>query len=316
MLQPGFGWLSYRLFTELSSQDWHWNPAGAFSAGNAGYWTSSAVPGAPIADSFGYRLPHRGSTTDQGNNADYSRIDDGDPKTYWKSNPYLTSAFTGESEALHPQWVVADLNAAKPVNAVRIAWGSPYATAYRVSYWTGSDAIGDPAHGSWKDFPQGAASNGQGSTVTLRLARKPINARFVRVLMSRSSNTCDSHGAADKRNCVGYAIEELSVGVLRRTVFSDYVHHAPLRRIFAQALRLRVASNGNVRFVRRSMAYGGNPGARPGTARARSHCAQRTDARTRRHLSGRHDLQHAGERGRRGAISARARLSDRTDRAR
>src|ERR1700730_16243990 len=31
MLAAGYGWLSYRLFTELSDQDWHWNPLGRFS---------------------------------------------------------------------------------------------------------------------------------------------------------------------------------------------------------------------------------------------------------------------------------------------
>ena len=109
ILDSGIGWLSYRLFTELSSQDWHWNPSGRFSAGDAGYWTSGASASrAPIADSFGYRLAHRGSTSDQGNNADYSRLDDGVRGTYWKSDPYLTHAFTGESDAAHPQWVVVE----------------------------------------------------------------------------------------------------------------------------------------------------------------------------------------------------------------
>ena len=30
--------------------------------------------------------------------------------------------------------------------------------------------------------------------------------------MTESSNTCDSHGSSDPRNCVGYALQTLSVG--------------------------------------------------------------------------------------------------------
>src|SRR2546422_7282410 len=35
----------------------------------------------------------------------YSRLDDRDLQSYWKSNPYLTKEFTGEDDSLHPQWV-------------------------------------------------------------------------------------------------------------------------------------------------------------------------------------------------------------------
>ncbi|MDX2291414.1 MULTISPECIES: hypothetical protein, partial [Streptomyces] len=68
MLGAGFGTVSYRLYTELSVQDWHWNPAGGFSeTAKQGYWTSSATPGAATLHTFGYRLPRRGFTHDQGN---------------------------------------------------------------------------------------------------------------------------------------------------------------------------------------------------------------------------------------------------------
>src|SRR5579871_6854865 len=61
MLAAGFGPVSYRLFTELGVQAWHWNPSGTWSAaGDAGYFTGGASGGGTITRSFGYRLPHRG----------------------------------------------------------------------------------------------------------------------------------------------------------------------------------------------------------------------------------------------------------------
>jgi hypothetical protein len=75
MLGAGLGAVSARLYTELSIQDWHWNPAGSFSDAQhqEGYWTSSSsLSSPPIVDSFGYALPHRGSTRDQGDDDDYS----------------------------------------------------------------------------------------------------------------------------------------------------------------------------------------------------------------------------------------------------
>jgi hypothetical protein len=220
MLGAGLGWLSYRLFTELSSQDWHWNPRGSFSAGDRGYWTSAADTNGPlINDSYQYALTHRGSTMDQGNSSSYSRIDDGDPSTYWKSNPYLTSHFTHESDAAHPQWVVVDLDRARAVDTVRITWGDPYATHYTLSYWTGDDPFGDPGNGRWIGFTNGQA----------------IQARYIRVLMTASSNTCDKSVSVtlslskggDIRNCVGYAMREIAVGTTRNGVFVDYVRHIP-----------------------------------------------------------------------------------------
>ncbi len=216
MLSTGLGAISYRLYTELSIQDWHWNPSGSYSDGarHEGYWTSSAQLGDSITDSFGYRLPHRGSTRDQGDDDDYSRIDDGDPTTYWKSDPYLTRAYTGEPDSANPQWVVVDFGSPQPIDAVRIVWANPYATNYRIEYWVGDgDAIVDQANGSWHAFNGGDVSNGTGGD-ELRRISAPVNTRFLRIIMSASSETCDSHGAADPRDCMGYAISELYAGKL------------------------------------------------------------------------------------------------------
>jgi hypothetical protein len=228
MLGAGFGPVSYRLYTELSVQDWHWNPKGTFSeAGGRGYWTSSDQPGNEIVDSFGYRLPRRGFTHDQGNDDNYSRLDDGDLATFWKSNPYLTKAYTGDPDADHPQWVLYDLGKNETVNAAKIWWADPYAVAYEIQYWTGDDPTYDAGNGDWVTFPNGKISNGGGGTVTLSLGNTRRKERFLRIVMSQSSGSCTKHHRSDPRDCVGYAIDEAGFGTIEHGVFTDLVTHAP-----------------------------------------------------------------------------------------
>jgi F5/8 type C domain len=211
----GWGPVTYRQNTELAIQAWHWNPKGTWSdASGKGYFTGSTEPGENIRYSYGYDLPHRGVTRNDGTgNAGFSRLTDGDLSTYWKSNPYLTQRWTGESDALHPQWVVLDLQQFQPVNAIRIAWANPYATEFLVQYWATAD---DPMHlqtrGVWKTFSFGEVHRAQGGTQTISLGDMPIPVRYVRIWMTASSNTCDTHGSNDPRNCVGYAIREIYLG--------------------------------------------------------------------------------------------------------
>src|SRR5579875_327805 len=55
MLAAGFGPVSYRLFTELGVQAWHWNPSGTWRGpGDTGYFTGGAS-GGPIRLSFACR---------------------------------------------------------------------------------------------------------------------------------------------------------------------------------------------------------------------------------------------------------------------
>jgi len=232
VLSAGWGVISYRQNTDLFVQAWHWNPKGVWSdPAGKGYFTGDSTPiGDIIRHSYGYSLPHRGFTRNGGTEFDgYSRLDDGDEKTYWKSNPYLTNQFTGESDSTHPQWVVIALARKEDVNAIRIQWAEPYAREFRIQYWVGDgDAMDEQDKGEWKDFSSGTISDGQGGDATIQLAPSSVNTKFVRVWMTVSSNTCDSHGSADRRNCVGYAIRELSLGTTdANKKFKDLVHHSP-----------------------------------------------------------------------------------------
>jgi hypothetical protein len=219
-LSAGWGPLTYRNNSELRMAAWHWNDNGTWSdpADHSGYFTGSTDLKDPIRYILAYALPHRGFSTSG------DRPIEGPNLTYWKSNPYLTSKFTGESDALHPQWVVEDLQSAHPISAARMRWASPYATTYQVEYWIGKDAL-DFDHGpdgEWKPFPRGRIDHATGGAVTLNLAGVPIVTRYIRILMTESSNTCDDHGPSDIRNCVGYAIQEIHAGTLDASgVFAD-----------------------------------------------------------------------------------------------
>jgi hypothetical protein len=230
VLSAGWGVVSYRQNTDLFVQAWHWNPKGKWSDPTGkGYFTGDSTPTELIRHSYGYSLQHRGFTRNGGTEFDgFSRLDDGDLNTYWKSNPYLSKEFTGEDDALHPQWIVIDLGEKQDVNAVRIAWADPYAVDYQVQYWTGDgDAMDEPLSGAWKSFASGAVTTGHGGMVTLKLGPAAVGTKFVRVIMTRSSNTCDTHGSSDRRNCVGYAIREIYVGTGEGDNFKDVLQHSP-----------------------------------------------------------------------------------------
>ena len=225
------GWqpVTYRQNTELAIEAWHWNPQGTWSdPAGKGYFVGSANPTEMLRYSYGYGLPRRGFTRNDGTeNVGFSRLTDGDLASFWKSNPYLTQRFTGESDALHPQWVVLDLAQVQQVDSIRIAWGEPFAKVYTVQYWTGGeDPIHAPTRGVWQTFLQGAVEAGKGGTETLRLTGSTVPVRFVRIWMTESSNTCDADGSRDPRNCVGYAIREIYLGTMTKDgAFHDILRH-------------------------------------------------------------------------------------------
>jgi len=229
MRSAGLGPLTYRLRTELAGEVWHWNPQGTWSdpVHQCGYWTSNDSTPNPINLSYGYRLPRRGNTIDQADDDGYSRIVDGDEDSFWKSNPYLDSHVTGDSDNAHPQWVVIDLGAAKSVNSIRIRWGTPYAQRYRIEYWTGDD----PMHlhtdekDDWHLFPKGEVNSGSGGEESIRLCDKAFSVRFMRVLLNRSAGT-SAQPSNDIRDRIGFAVREIGIGRIdSKGRLHDYVQH-------------------------------------------------------------------------------------------
>jgi hypothetical protein len=243
MESAGLGPVAYRLRTELGVAAWHWNPVGTWSepGRHRGYWSSSPDPGRPFLASFGYDLPRRGDTIDQANDAGYSRLDDGSLRTFWKSDPYLDPYYTHEA---HPQWVLVDFRYHRLLDALRIAWGTPYATRFRVQWWQGPEALFQAGHapGRWRDFfpprprPGAVGSTGSGPEIaghpgiqTVALSRRPVSVRFVRVLLLHGSDTAP-RGSRDIRDRLGYAVRELYVGRLQGGRFVDLMRHGVRRQ--------------------------------------------------------------------------------------
>ena len=229
MRSAGFRPITYRLRTELGIETWHWNPEGQWSdaAHHQGYWISNARSAKPIEMSFGYRLPRRGRTIDDANNDSYSRIDDGDTTSFWKTNPYLDARYTHDVEAEHPQWFTVDLRYVADVREIRLQWGAPFPRRYDVEYWDGDQTrlIDDNPRGRWRRFEHGGVTGFRGGTADIRLSAAPIETRFLRVVMYESSHTA-SGGSGDPRDSLGFALREVYVGDRdAQDVFRDVVTH-------------------------------------------------------------------------------------------
>jgi hypothetical protein len=229
MLSAGLKPLTYRLRTELADEAWHWNPNGSWSdpAHGRGYWTSSSKLGRTIHVCYGYRLPRRGNTVDQANDDGYSRLDDGDSKTFWKSNPYLDQHFTGEKSSAGLQWVMIDLGEPKPIDAIRILWSQPFATNYSIEFgeFVGEEDLSQSLPTEWHAFPQGNIAKGAGGNALVKLSDAPLTVRYVRIVLNESSGT-GRKNSRDIRDRLGYAIREIYLGTLDgRGRFQDAIDH-------------------------------------------------------------------------------------------
>ncbi len=198
MRSAGLKPLIYRLRTELAGQAWHWNPQGTWSdaAHNQGYWTGSQKSLEPIQVSYGFRLPRRGNSIDQADNDGYSRIDDGDSDTFWKSNPYL-----GDK----PQWIAVNLGRTQRINTVRILWGEPRAIKFHMEY-SAERFMDLTADANWLPLLPGVTQQ----------------VRWLRVVLDKGAGSL----SADWRDGAGFAIRELSAGYMDSAGhFTDAVRH-------------------------------------------------------------------------------------------
>lgn len=233
MRSAGLRPLTYRLRTELAGEAWHWNPKGTWSEAERrqGYWTSESRNTTPIKLSYGYRLPRRGNTIDQANDDGYSRIDDGDTRTFWKSNPYLDEHFTGEENSLHPQWVMIDLGESKPINGIRIDWAEPFAKKFLVQYgdFVGEEDLSQRLPTEWHEFPAGNIQTTSAGRQPIKLSEQTLRVRYVRLRLDESSRT-SLRRTTDIRDRLGFAIREIYLGTIDHVGdsagrFHDVVRH-------------------------------------------------------------------------------------------
>lgn len=214
MRAAGFKSASYRLRTELAGQVWHWSSYGSWSdqEHHEGYWTGDASRDDDNDLSFGYRLPRRGNSRDEADDDGFSRIDDGDFTSFWKSNPYLDPKLDGIG--IERQWVIVDLGRTRSIDTAQIRWAEPYAAQFRLQRWVGVD----PYDGKWNNLtPILSGHAGIQSAVF-----DPVATRFVRILLEKSSHVS---AGKDPRDAMGYAISELEIGANSPSGFHDYVRH-------------------------------------------------------------------------------------------
>ena len=163
-----------------SSDDYHWNGTGngTYTVGGKtgydanGYWQPSGT-----IWSYGFvgNETFRGTTSSYGNP---SHLTDGNTATTWMSN--------ADTDFSNHQWAELDLSSSAPVNAITIAWGTPYATSFQVQYW--------PYTGYPPPYSSGRAESTwitagtfSGSGGTQGFGFPAATAQYWRILMTASS---------------------------------------------------------------------------------------------------------------------------------
>jgi hypothetical protein len=95
-------------------------------------------------------------------------------------------------------------------------------------YAAGGGGVAQQAAGCWNLFPEGDVEDGSGGRATLKLSRSPVATRWIRVVMSKSSNGVGLPASGDPRDGVGYSIHEVYAGTIQEDgTFVDLIRHAP-----------------------------------------------------------------------------------------
>ena len=123
--------------------------------------------------------------------------------------------------------MILDLGAAEKFDTLKIDWGNPYARNYILQYWSGEkEPLSNATAGAWVALK--IVTDGRGGTETLKFTPPPAPLRYVRILMTQSSNTASTHDPSDPRSSVGYAIRELYAGTSAPNGdFVDLLKHQP-----------------------------------------------------------------------------------------
>ncbi len=147
----------------------HWNGTGSYDSHH--YWIPSGTTYSPGFDCL---ETYSGTDTQFGFP---SNITDGNSSTAWLSNV--------DTDFPNHQWVELDFNSQVTVNAVTIAWGTPYAASFQIQNWTSAGSF--PLYSGQSESHWATIGTYTGTPGTQGVTFPPVSSWYYRILMTASS---------------------------------------------------------------------------------------------------------------------------------